>query len=494
MADISGGAVSISATISPTAAISTDFGRTLYLGSEGTVYTTRAAAHRIRGLSFQAFANARGIADAGWPVGHQQAANTYFQQNPFPRTLLLASVNTAAQPSFVFGRAVTPTEAQINALGNSAAFTLNGVAISVDLSTAATLAGATSALVSAINGNAAFSGVSGAVVDGAIEFAIPGVNLETGFAAGTAANLLGLAGNGVDVLGSLDAETVVQALDRLENSNTVYYYLVVDPALITDAATATAIANWVNARTRQIFVDLTGEGTLTAGETTSIGATLFALGQNRVTGIWSDTTDHKALSFAARFSSIDFNQPNSLITGKFKLLPGTTPDRLTTTQREELDRKRINYFRRVGPGGSLSETGEGTSFGTWIDVQSWVDWFQTAIETDVYNLLRGSPRIPQTGEGVSALRNSIVGVCERGVRNGGIAPNDVSPEMALDIRQSTGNAQFDGFLSLGYLVWVGTLADQSQADRVARKAPPFKVWVKGSGAVHFVEISAAFES
>ena len=137
---------------------------------------------------------------------------------------------------------------------------------------------------------------------------------------------------------------------------------------------------------------------------------------------------------------------------------------------------------------------EGKSFGTWSDVKVWLDWVRNAIEVETYTTIKSSRQAaPDRGRRFSAIFDAITQVCEQGVRNGGIAPNPVSPATRQAIQQATGNGDFNGVLSTGYLVYSGPIAEQSQSDRVARKSPPFQVWLKGSGAVHFVDIDVVFE-
>ena len=228
-----------------------------------------------------------------------------------------------------------------------------------------------------------------------------------------------------------------------------------------------------------------------ANEAASIAATISALKHNNVFAIYNGASvDNKAIAYAAVFSGVNFEQPQALITGKFKTLAGTTATDLTSAQRQELTRKRVNYYV---PRGSVADTEEGTSFGTWIDVQYGLDWFSNAVRAAAYNALRAAGRLPQTEAGVTVLVESIQGICEQAVRNGLLAPNTVTPATRAAIQAATGNANFDGFLAAGYLVYAGALSEQSQADREARKAPPITVWAKGSGAIHFVDISILFE-
>lgn len=113
----------------------------------------------------------------------------------------------------------------------------------------------------------------------------------------------------------------------------------------------------------------------------------------------------------------------------------------------------------------------------------------------MYNLLRQSPaKIPQTSEGVAAVQGAIERVCEQGVVNGGAAPGQLSPALAADVRAATGNEDFSGYLSTGYLVSIADPATQTQAERNTRAAPPARIWIKGSGAINFADIDITFEN
>ena len=130
----------------------------------------------------------------------------------------------------------------------------------------------------------------------------------------------------------------------------------------------------------------------------------------------------------------------------------------------------------------------------WADVRYFLDWAVNAVQVDVFNLLKNSNVVPQTEAGVTAEQAVIESVMEQAVRVGGIAPGQMSASTILDIQQTTGNADFDGFLPKGYLIYAAPIIQQSQSDRNARKSPPFKVWMKGSGAIHEVEIALIFEN
>ena len=286
------------------------------------------------------------------------------------------------------------------------------------------------------------------------------------------------------------SETIEDAMDAISGLDDGWYFVTVDPS-ITTGADLLSLSRWVQTKAHMLALDVMDEGVLTPNESTSLAAQLSALEQQRTFLVWSRTRDSKALSLAGRLSSVNFDGEDTLITPKFKSLPSTVSDIVTTAQKKELDRKWVGYYTRFGPDAIFAEGW--TQSGDWIDVRYWLDWIISAIQDEVYNLLRQHPtRVPQTAEGLASIEAAIERVCEAGRRNGGIAPGRVSEAVANDIRLAINNPDFDGFLTRGYLVVVGSIADQLEQDRNARKAPPARVWITGSGAMHSATIILTF--
>ncbi len=294
--------------------------------------------------------------------------------------------------------------------------------------------------------------------------------------------------------GSIDpghaSETIEDAMDAISGLDDGWYFVTVDSS-ITTGADLLSLSRWVQAKTHMLALDVVDEGVLTPNESTSLAAQLSALEQQRTFLVWSRTRDSKALSLAGRLSSVNFDGEDTLITPKFKSLPGTSPDIVTTAHKGELDRKWVGYYTRFGPDAIFAEGW--TQSGDWIDVRYWLDWITKAMQIEVYNLLRQHPtRVPQTAEGLASIEAAIERVCEAGRRNGGIAPGRVSEAVANDIRLATNNPAFEGFLPTGYLVAIGSIADQLQINRDARRSPTIRVWLKGSGAMHHITIGLVF--
>lgn len=308
--------------------------------------------------------------------------------------------------------------------------------------------------------------------------------------------LLGL-DEGATLNQGADQETITEALEAITALDDSPYFVTVENTIV-DFATLDEVRTWVSSRPYMFFMDNAEAGALTIGESASVLAQFFVEQPERVAAIWSATKDYKALSFAGRFSSVNFSGANTLITGHLKNLPGTTPDDIDTTAQQALEEKYTNYFAPFFSTGSppANAVYNGTTMkpSTWIDVRYFLDWAVNAVRVDVFNLLYNSPKVPQTEAGVAAIQGVIEAVMRQGVVNGGIAPGQLSAAATLDIQNSTGNPDFDGYLTTGFLVYAPAIATQSQSDRNQRKSPPFKVWMKGSGAIHEVDIALIFEN
>ena len=286
------------------------------------------------------------------------------------------------------------------------------------------------------------------------------------------------------------SEPIEDAMDAISGLDDGWYFVTVDSS-ITTGADLLSLSRWVQIKAHMLALDVVDEGVLTPNESTSLAAQLSALEQQRTFLVWSRTRDNKALSLAGRLSSVNFDGEDTLITPKFKSLPRTVSDIVTTAQKKELDRKWVGYYTRFGPDAIFAEGW--TQAGDWIDVRYWLDWITKAMQSEVYTLLRQHPtRVPQTAEGLASIEAAIERVCEAGRRNGGIAPGRVSETVANDIRLASNNPAFDGFLPTGYLVAIGSIADQLQIDRDASRSPTIRVWLKGSGAMHHITIGLVF--
>ena len=502
--------VRVTATISAAGTPRATLGRGLYLTRDRTVLDVSGAekVKSYNGLSEVAD-------DFASSLDPYLAAQRWFGQSPYPNKLLVGRWVNQDQRAEVRGGDVSTLLATFAAISDGS-FSVKGIDFTgVNLQDTDSaqggaqpvtdLAGVATAVQAALrgNGDAALAGATvtydEAVEKFRVEFSSIAADAGAVFAAETN-------GNGTDLSALMalttetgavyhpgaSEETVADALDAIRDVDPSFVFVTIDPALNGTQAMLDVSA-WVAANPCIFCAESNEPEALTTGEGTSFAARLAAVQSSRTLLTWSAARDYKAVSIAARLSSVNFAVPGSLITAAFKQLPGTTPDDITSAQRAELERKRVNYYTRVG-GTNVYLEGWTLKPGVWVDVVYWIDWITDAIKTAVFNLLTSSRRVPQTVDGIAAIREVIVAVCEEGVRNGGIAPGTVSPAMAARIAQVTGVDSFNGELPNGYLVYIGSLADQAPSERTARVAPAINVWLKGSGAVHSVDIDLTFEN
>lgn len=479
-----------------------DFGIMLFLTTDASVLGT--GANRIAEV-----ANTDDALIFAVGTEPRTALDILYQQIPFPKNTIIGRWINADVPAEIEG--VTPsTFAVLNAISD-ASFECKGEDFTaIDLTIPADLAGVAAAIQTALR-----TGTDPDFTDATCVYNVTDARFDvtTGTAVGATATLTVFSATdplvgtdvstllGLDSLATLnqgaDEETITDALNAIIALNDSPYFVTTENTIV-DFDTLDEIRTWVSSRPYMFFMDNFEAGALVPGESASVLAQFFALQPERVAAMWSETKDYKALSFAGRYSSVNFSGSNTIITGNLKELPGTLSDDLNTTEQGALEEKYTNYYAPFFSTGSPPVNGvfNGTAMkpSIWIDVRYFLDWAVNAIRVDVFNLLRNSNKVPQTEAGVAAIQGVIQAVMVQAVRNGGIAPGQMSAEAKLDIQLSTGNNEFDGFLTTGYLIYAPGIATMSQSDRNLRKAPPFKVWMKGSGAIQEVDIALIFEN
>ncbi len=493
--------VQVSASIVEQGLLRREFGISLFLTTDETL---PGGSGRV-----QRFADFNSVASV-FAVGSEpyEAANVYFQQSPFPKNLVIGRFIDIDIPAILVGGNHT-TLAAFQAISDGT-FTMffDGVdtdIIAVDFSTDLSFAD----VAATLSAKLVTAGVDYAVTYDVIEkaFVITGTMVGTpntlSFATpqGTGTDLSGLLGWTAATGGTLqqgqDEETIEQAITAIQALDNSWYFITLETPL-WDTQAVLDVSAFIAAQPFMFFAESTDLGVLTTGENTSNFALIAALAPDRTVMTWSRTEDYKGLSAAARLGSTNYAGSSTVITLKFKKLPGTIADDINPTEKTELDRKNVNgyfIFSTVASQDAIYSEGITAKSGVFADVRAFVDFFVDAIQVSEFDLLVQSPtKVPQTPAGVAALESVATNVCNQSVRNGGIAAGQLSPALTLDVQQSTGAADFDGFLVSGFLIHTTPLADQSQSDRNERKAPPMKIWLKGSGAFHFIDISILFEN
>lgn len=417
-----------------------------------------------------------------------QAAQAYFGQNPRPRDLLIARWANANVDTVVTGGTPTAANAVAVAAISDGSVTIGGVEVSgIDFSGDSSYADVAATLQAALQAetDARFSGATVAFTGGVfvVTFTSRG-DLGGAFTAGTTgtnvASLLGLtADEGATYLGGSDAETIADCVGAVDRVNPNWYFCL----LVRDyhgTQTMQDMAAAIEARRKLYCAGSSEAAAIVANDATAQASMLAGRNYARTNLNWSREAGNLPARIAGFMSGIDYRIPGSYRTHKFARLAGEPSSDLTTTQKGELRRKRINFVDGIYCDGvQLLE-------GLFQDEQYWLDWLTVRVESAMWLLLQSS--VPQTTAGVASVRDTLVQVLEGAVASGGIARGTVSPDMARDIRNTIGDPAFDGVLSRGYLIWIGSIAAQPAADRLNRIGPPVKIWLRGAGAIHSIAI------
>jgi hypothetical protein len=450
-----------------------------------------------------------------------KAGNIYFQQIPHPKNLLVGRWFNAIEDGYLLGgTGHAPLATLLAVTDGSFTFdvgivgdyidTPTGETVSVsglNLTTEASLSDIADALFTEILSAATqdtytidsviydavaggfkmvWSAVSGTDIIGITNFGVQGIGTDL-------SGLLALDSSRAANSPSTVVETIEEAMAGIEFADGSFYHVTADKTVVDDTTNSDDLSAWI--ATRKYLYSAGSTDPAVLAEADSVFNRLSVLKPPRTFGTWSATDDYKAVSAAGRLSSVNFNANNSLITMKFKNLNGTIVDStMTPSQAQALADQAVNFYSERS-GDPMYEEGYTFDKNTWIDVRFWLDWFVDAAQVELYNILKQVPtRVPQTEAGMTALKGAVIGVCRQGIANGGIAGGQLSPALTLDVQQSTGNASFDGVLAEGFLVYAAPIATLSQSDRNLRKVPPIKTWLKGSGAVHSIDMSVTFEN
>ena len=524
MAEVSS-IVNVTASLVASAVARRDFGSVMYVfaGTEVAAATTVTKAELdIRAVQLgintwstdnelqNSASNAFAAQTAAARAEPARAGAVYFAQDPLPKPLKTAGWFENGAATHLLGSPITDFS-PITSLGSSANIEVEGTVRTVgDLSSASTGSAVANLLQTAVRLDNTLSSATVQFTDeNRLLISVPIADHDhlTQALGGTDAAKFGLDAESATLYsGRAPENTLELALNRINDTDRGWYFLTLSPTIETAVvntvrgAHQTAANEWVRRNTRFLLLGNGASGTdiLVANNTSHVWSTLFreSGGAPRAAAIYSENAEWKALAWGGIYSQVNFDAVDSLITGNLKQLQGTTADTLSSTQIVTLREKRINYFTLFGREGRTQEGWSlaATANPSWIDAQFFIDWFVNAIQTQIFNLLTSTGRVPLTNRGLAQIRGEIISVFAEARSNGGIAPLAVTNRTRDVIRTHTGNPTFDGFLSQGALLWHQPISELNQQQRENRTSPVFYIWAKLTGAVHSVEVQIVLEN
>ncbi|EKE5439595.1 hypothetical protein DSG63_00395 [Salmonella enterica subsp. enterica] len=295
-------------------------------------------------------------------------------------------------------------------------------------------------------------------------------------------------GRWIDSLTSAESgptETLLQAVNALLDYNSWYgLHLAVPVADYPDDADLISVSSAIESATVSRILAITSSEAdiLSSAVETDLATKLKAAKYSRTYIQYSSTSPYAALSAFGRAFTVNFTGSNTIITLKFKQLPGITYETIGTSQANALEAKNCNVYVYYENDTAILEQGVMCN-GDFFDERHGLDWLQNAVQTADYNTLYTSTtKIPQTDAGTTTRIANIEKVLDVADKSGLFAPGIWTGGPMGEL--GTGDT-----LTKGYYTWADTVDNQLQTDREARKGVPIQVAAKLAGAVHYGDVA-----
>lgn len=151
------------------------------------------------------------------------------------------------------------------------------------------------------------------------------------------------------------------------------------------------------------------------------------------------------------------------ITFKFRRLAGIPTVPLSETQITNLNGKNGNWFTDFG---GIAITGEGkVSAGEFIDVIRDRDWFESRLQTRIFQVQVNSNKIPFTDPGIATIEGELRGQLDEAI-SAGFLSGDPKPVVVVPLASAV-----------------------NPTDKAARKIKPISFSAKLAGAIHLTDIT-----
>ena len=294
---------------------------------------------------------------------------------------------------------------------------------------------------------------------------------------GGSAYLNGSGGTVVAGVDSTSQETLAEAVTRMKD--TISFGGVLTTQMLDNADIL------ANATTIQTYNMLWLEGTCALANIAILGNSIKSASNTHthIMAYSNGLADMKCCIAAAlsRALSVNWAGTNTANTLNLKQLATIQPD---------LNLNQTYYGQAKQYGVDLYGSTQGYSCYYSFDNGAYVDeivmnmFLKSKLEIGIFNALAtANAKVPQTEAGVAVIKSAIQNIVIQGVRNGYIAAgkwNTLSNRFG-DLEDFDAN-----IAQHGYYIYSQPVAQQSQADREARKCPLIQIAVKRSGAIHSV--------
>ncbi len=299
------------------------------------------------------------------------------------------------------------------------------------------------------------------------------------------AGLFNVAGGTPTAGGNAQGETLVDAIVRTEeqvNYTGVITDLEMEDAVISSTASAIQSRDMIFVHQFTSTEDLE--------PTTGICSIIKNATQTKTRCLYySDpsTANLVKASYAGRGFSVNFAGSNTTMTMNLETLANVVPDtKITQTIFVKAKTAGADLYGDVQSSPIVVSNGANQFFDS---VYNQI-WFKLALEVAGFNYLKQTnTKTPQTETGMDGLKGAYAKVCDRAITNEMFAAGNEwngstfgNPE---DFKRN--------IIDKGYYIYSQPIAQQSQVDRDARKAPLIQIAGKESGAIHSSTVNALIE-
>jgi hypothetical protein len=437
--------------------------------------------------------------DYGTSSDPYRAGTAFFGQSPRAQTMAVAGVWLTAQPALLVAPVYTAAEiTAIRAItdGNlkltidSTLYSLDAMNFSTDdtlakiatriqgkltsgsvpaTCTVKTLAGGTQHLCLTTTGT------------GTIAWSYP-VTTSTGTFAGTALKLTAATGcNKLDGYTPTDIASELQNVKNAAKASEKFVYGWDFGSTLRTSAIQTAIAGWIIGQQFGIATLVSNDASAPDPAYELDFMSVYGETANkRIVPIYhNNSQQYPGTSNLAYMLHVNYRLPQSVVTAKFKMLPGITTVDLTETEYAALLAKGYNVYTNMDDGIYTYREGSVPQSAWWQDTVINMDNFVNDLATNVYNVFLRNKKIPYTRDGQMLLVDACMDTGKLYTFNGVFADREV----ADDTRKS-GYRIVPAVQVIPTPVWMAT-----SGDRVSRVGPPIEMIVQDSGAIHSIAIN-----
>lgn len=430
-----------------------------------------------------------------------EAAKLYLSQVPTPANIYFGRWASTPTHGILECGFIAPADLPMS---NWTSITNGGFEIAVDGGAAVNIAGLNFSAQPSLNGVASVINASlashtagaGCMWNGA-QFVFTsnstGINSSIGFltppvggggVVDISTKLLGTAATAEMTVQGIAAETAETAVAILDGIS-AWYGLMVASTVALQVSDHVAIAGYIQGAGRTHIYGVTTQNATdvwNASDASDVASELSAAQYTRSFCIYSSYNPYAAAAVFGIAFSTNWATANAAYTLMYKICFGLTEESIGTAVASVMDKKRCMYFAGLDNNTAILQFGE-MSGPAYFDEIHGTDALANAVQTNIFNVLYTSRKVPQTDPGEHLLVLAANVALSQFVTSGLIAPGQWNAAGVGAVSQGD-------FLSTGYYAYLPPVATQAQADREARKAMPMTILIKLAGACHtaFVQL------